>query len=69
MGDESASSCSRRTFSSAVQAIGEGGKVAQRLNKGHVLIVLNGADAVQPRAPNLDLFEEPLIASGWRPSQ
>ena len=44
-----------------VQAIGEGGKVAQRLNKGHVLIVLNGADAVQPRAPNLNLFEEPLI--------
>jgi hypothetical protein len=35
--------------------------VAQRLNERHVLIVLDRADAVQPRAPDLNLFQEPLI--------
>ena len=44
-----------------MQPIGEGGKVAQRLNKGHVLIVLHRADAMQARAPDLNLLEEPLI--------
>ncbi|MNR36835.1 hypothetical protein D3C85_1548080 [compost metagenome] len=44
-----------------MQAVSECRKVAQRLNKRHVLIVLNRADAVQTRAPHLNLFQEPLI--------
>ena len=44
-----------------VQTIGEGCKVAQRLNKRHVLIVLNRTDTVQTCPPDLNLFQEPLI--------
>ena len=44
-----------------MQAVGKRRKVAQRLNERHVLVVLNRADAVQSRAPYLNLFQEPLI--------
>ena len=44
-----------------MQTVGKGRKVAQCLNKRHVLIVLDRADAVQSCAPYLNLFEEPLI--------
>ena len=35
--------------------------MAQRLYKRHILVVLNRTDAMQPRAPHLNLLQEPLI--------
>lgn len=35
--------------------------MAQRTDKSHVLIVLDSANSMQPRAPHPDLLKEPLI--------
>ncbi len=48
-------------FLRQMQAVGKRREMAQRLYKRHVLIVFDRADAVQPRAPDLNLLKEPLV--------
>ena len=47
-----------------VPAIGKGGKVAQRLNKGHRLIVGLGFHLLQTGAPDGHLIQQPLAGGG-----
>ncbi|CSQ00336.1 Uncharacterised protein [Shigella sonnei] len=48
-------------FFCQMQPISKSSKVAQSLNKRHILIVLDSANTMQPSAPDLNLLQKPLV--------